>query len=719
MTARPLHHHEDLRRLLAPRSIAIVGVSERAGSFGRNTRENLVNFAGRLYLINPKGGQIGAETAYTELAALPEVPDCVLLALPREGVLPVLREAARLGVGGAVVFASGFAETGQAAHGGLQREMAELAATSGLRILGPNCLGLVNHRHAMRATFLTCDLPPQLDEHAVGIVSQSGALGHALGQAMQRGVSVSHILTPGNSVDVDVADLTAYLVESGGCRAVACLVEGMAEPLRLVQAARRARERGKPLVVLKIAQGEDGAQAAASHTGSLAGTHAVYRAALEREGAVVVDDFEALLETACFFAKAPEPARLTGGGVGGGVAVIATSGGAAIMAADQAEAHGVPMPQPGAAAHAVLAAHIPEFGSTRNPCDVTGQVMGNPESLRACAVALLDDPAFDVLLVPQPYVYPTTLERFRALGQAARERGKLVCNVWITEWLEGQGAVESERNPHVALFRSMRRCYAALAAWRRRAARIARWEAARLAAPATGDDAARARALIAAHPTAVITESAAKTILACYGVPVVAEARVTTAAAAREAARALDLPVAMKIESPDIPHKTELGLVKLGLGSLDAVAEAFDALMERARAAEPTPRIEGVLVQAMAPRGLEIMVGARVDPQFGPLVVVGLGGVLVELLADTAVLPAPVSPAEAEDMLRGLKGARLLGGFRDQGAVDLPRLARAVAAVSRLAADQADLLGELDVNPLVCSGNALVAVDALMLRAPR
>jgi acetate---CoA ligase (ADP-forming) len=521
-----------------------------------------------------------------------------------------------------------------------------------------------------------------------------------------RGVSFSHVLTSGNSCDVDMADYISYLADDPSCAAIACVFEGMAEPERMLIAAERAWQRDKPLIVFKMATGEQGAAAAMSHTGSLAGSHAAYRAVFQRAGAILVEDFEALAETAAFFAKAKPPKAR-------GVAVVAASGGAAIMAADRAEQFGVPLPQPSESVRDVLMAHIPEFGSARNPCDVTAQILANPESLNACADALLGDAAYGALVVPQTYGYAPSAKRIPVYDSLAAKHGKIACLAWQTEWLEGPGVKDAEESEHVAIFRSMPSCFAALAAWHWRGAKRA---AGQPAMPATPDETVqRARALIAATGGRTMTEREAKQVLALYDVPVVGERVAQNEDEAVNAAGSLGYPVVLKVESPDLPHKTEAGVVRLNLRDADAVREAYQAIMARANAVTPPPRIAGVLVQKMMPQGIEMVVGARVDPLFGPLVVVGLGGILVELLQDTALAPAPVTHDQALALLAQLKGARLLDGFRGMPAVDRNRLAEVICRVAAFAADHRETIAELDVNPLICIGDSVTAVDALIV----
>ncbi len=701
-----VYRHADLARVLHPASIAIVGASSRAGSFGERVLNNLETFGGRIHLVNAKYPELSGRPCHPSLTALPESPDCVVVCVPREGAEEVVAEAGQVKAGGVILFASGYAETGKPERVAQQATLGRIAAESGLRILGPNCLGIANYALGARISFSEYPAVRPLRRGSIGIASQSGALSQSLSQSIETGVAVSHAFSAGNQADVDVADLVAYLAEDDACRSIVCVFEGMSQPQRLLEAADLAFRNGKPLLIHKIATGQLGSEAAVSHTGSLAGSNAAYLAAFERAGAILVPDFEALMEAAAFFAKAPPPKAR-------GVAVVATSGGAAIMAADKAEEHGVPMPQPRPEATEVLLQHIPDFGSARNPCDVTAQVVNNPQSLWACGEALISDPQYGAIIMPQPVAFAFHTPRIEALGKLSEEHGKITCNVMISQWLQGPGALEAELNPNVAQFRSMDRCLGVIAAWHRY---YDRQQAGTRDYRRTSDPAvaSKAAALLDEARGGTLAEREAKRVLAAYGVPVVEERLVASESDAVAAADAAGYPVVLKVESPDLPHKTEAGVVKLNLRDAAAVRAGYQLVMANAHKVSPPPRITGVLVQPMIPPGVEIMVGARVDPQLGPLVVAGLGGILVELLKDTSLELAPVTPAEARAMLLRLKGARLLTGFRGSAPVDLDRLADIVCRLSELAADQAGRIAELDVNPLICAGDRIVAVDALI-----
>ena len=627
---------------------------------------------------------------------------------PRDAVEDIVRQAAQLRVGGVILYASGYAETQLPERIDLQCRLESIGLDSGLKILGPNCLGIANYVRRARISFSDYPAPRDLPGKSIGIASQSGALSQSLAQAIECGVSISHAFSAGNQADVDVADLVAYLADEPSCHAIACVFEGMAHPQRLLEAAQIAWRRGKALLIHKTATGALGAEAAISHTGSLAGSDSAYRAAFERGGAVVVEEFEGLMEAAQFFAKAPPPKAR-------GIAVLAASGGAAIMAADKAEAHGISLPQPGPEVRRILEANIPDFGSARNPCDVTGQVVNNPLSMPACSDALLSDAAYGALVVPQTLAFEMYKSRLESLGTQAEHYGKMTCSVLISNWLQGPGTLEAESNTHVALFRSMDRCFRTLAAWHHRADLTQRGERDVKRVSDFGA-ARRAAQLIADAPNDRLTERESKSVLELYGIPSVRELAADSLDTLLCAATELGFPLALKVESPDISHKSEAGGVALNLRSPDELCAAYERVLANARRFSPGAKISGVLLQPMVPAGVEVVAGARIDPLLGPLVVAGFGGVLVELLRDSSVELAPINAGEAMRMLLRLKGSALFGGFRGAPAVDLARLADILVRVSEFAADQRSLIAELDINPIICSGSTMMAVDALIVR---
>lgn len=701
---RNLYRHDDLRRMLAPRSIAIVGATEKAGAFSSRTVANLAGFEGRVHLVNPRYQRIGDQPCHPSLDALPEVPDCVVVAVPQDAVLDAIEEAGRVGAGGAIVYASGFAETGIAEQVALQQRLADTAMSAGVRVLGPNCIGAINNHLHAALTFQVgyTALAPRAGQ--VGLVSQSGALSYALLEGARHGQGYSHVLASGNSCDVDVLDLAAFLVDDPTCKAVACLLEGFSDLHRVRQLAELSASAGKPVIIYKTAIADSSAEVARSHTGSLAGSHDAFLAAMREHNFVVVESLAELAEAADFFAKTNAPQS-------DGVAVMATSGGAAVIAADSAARYQVPLPPAGPEAQAILDANIPDFGSSRNPCDLTAQVLNSPQSFVSCVRAILDDPGYGILILPQVTAEPgLAVKRYEAIASLAETSTKPICIPWLSEWLESEAAVCYARDPRITFFRSMDRCFKTIGLWHQ-------WHAARSrpkadpAMPSTADAAARARALLQQQPE-VVTERVAKQIVASYGIPTVQELSAQDADSAVAAAQQLGFPVVLKLDSPDAAHKTELGLVRVGLRNAEEVASACRDMLDKAR----DLTFGAFLVQSMARGPFELMLGMKRDPVFGPLVMVGLGGVFVEIFGDVASALAPVTNEGARAMLTRLKAHRLLAGYRGQPGVDLDALAAMVVRFSHLCHDLRDDLVEIDVNPVIAGPDAMVAVDALLVR---
>lgn len=707
LTVRLPYGHGQLHRLIAPDSIAVVGASEKAGSFGQRTLDNIrIGYTGRLYPVNPGYERIAGMVCHAALEDLPEVPDCVVVVVPMAQVESVVRSAARLGAGGLVIYSAGFGETGDDDAVQTQERIVALATAARMPVLGPNCLGLVNMTRSLGLTFM-----PKFNEmrHVagrIGLVSQSGALGYCVMQAMERGIGFSHFLSAGNSADVDVCDLVNYLVDDPATDVIACMFEGVRDGARFLHAARRALQAGKPLLVYKLANCEISRRTALSHTGTLAGSTAAYRAAFDHAGVVVVDDWEELLEAAVYFSKAPPP-RVPG------IGVMASSGGAAVMAADKAEEFGLSLPAPAAQTADRLRRAVPGFGSTANPCDLTAESLKVPQMYTECIRAFADDPAYAAVVVPMMSAQaPTTVDRAQSLSALAGTLSKPMCLVWLNEWLTGPGSEVYEASPHITLFRSMRRCMKVLRAWldyhRLRPG---------LLAPAGPRQAATAAADLVwgfAGRT-VLSESESKRVLAAWDIPVTQEVLVADAAAAVRAARSIGYPVALKIDSADIPHKTEAGVVRLGVSDDAAVESACAALLAAVDRLPERPDVRGILVQQMAPSGVELMIGARMDAQFGPLVLCGFGGVDVELMQDVAVALAPVSEAQARQMLLSLRRAPLLTGYRKLPRLDLEAAAQALSRLSSLASDLRSVFSEIDVNPLCVAPRGVMAADALLV----
>jgi len=691
----------------------VVGASSTPGSFGCRTLENTAfGYTGKVYAINPRHDEILGRPCFPTLQSLPQVPDCVVLSVPGNQALSLVEECASLGVGGVVIYSSGFLETGEPERVEQQRRMAEMARAADMRILGPNCIGVMNFVDRVGLSFQPGLNQLPMITGPVGLVVQSGALGFILTQGMQRGVGFSYNIAPGNSCDVDICDLVNFLVDDEATRAIACVFEGIADGARFLEAANNALVRGKPLVVYKMGRTELSRQTALSHTGTLTGSNAAYEAAFARAGVVAVDDFEALLETVAFFTKAGKPSTR-------GIGVMSASGGAAVMAADKAEDVGVALPPLAPQTAAKLREKMPDFGSSANPCDITAASLRDHTMYGHCIRAFAADPSFAAVVVPMMSIYaPDTVERAKYLCEVAAGLEKPLCVVWLNEWYQGPGSEVYDGASELSMFRSMRRCLATLKSWidyyDRREAIVDR-HSDRLSPPEAAYEAAAF--LSSCRDGEVLSESRAKRLLTIYGVQVPREKLVQSEDEAVQAAGAIGYPVVLKAESADIPHKTEAGVVHLRLMDKDEVRRAYRAIRETVLRLPGQPTLAGVNVQKMVQGGIEVIVGVQNDPQFGPVVVCGTGGVLVEVLRDTVSALAPVRLAEALGMLRSLRGYRLLQGYRGAKPVAIERLAEAIVRISELADDQRDRLIELDVNPILALEHEVLAVDALAVLA--
>lgn len=688
----------DLSALLAPRSVAVVGASSDPARIGGRPIAYYLRagFEGALYPVNPARETVQGLRAYPDLASIPGEVEFALLAVPAPALEAAIDACAAKGVRAAVVFSAGFAELG-AEGAALQDRLLARARAAGIRVLGPNCLGLYNAAtgHCPTFTSFLQDGPPPPGR--VGLITQSGAFGtHLLNMARARRIGVSLWASTGNEADVSLAELLEHVVESGEVASVGCYMEAVNDRDRFGRALARARERGVPVSVMKVGTSEVGALAAQSHTASLAGSDAGFDAALARHGALRAHTTEELLDTVYVTSVAPLPK-------GRRLAVVTVSGGAGVLMADAAAAEGLEVPPLPDAAQARLLESNPLCGA-RNPVDLTAHALNDPsligKTLRIVAASGAADmtAAFFTSWTASPTMGP----RIREAVMAARTPDApfaLVC--------QGDAATlagyEAEGFP---VFEDPARAIRALA----HLARFA--EAARREVPPDPPPALDPDTRLDGRR---LDEAEAKGVLRRAGIEAPPEAFVRTPAEAGEAALRIGLPVALKVVSPDLAHKTEAGGVALGLADAAAVAAEAAAMLERVARTAPEARIEGLLVSRMAGEGVELIVGARIDPVMGPLVVVGIGGVLVEVLRDTVTELAPIGPRRARAMLERLRGAALLRGVRGRGPVDLDAAADAIARISALAHDNRDVLGSIEINPLLVRGRGAVALDALIL----
>ncbi|MCB1395193.1 MAG: acetate--CoA ligase family protein [Rhodobacter sp.] len=700
MTARP-ELGAGLEAFFAPNGIAVIGASETIQKIGGRPIHmlKLHGFAGPIYPVNTRGGQVQGVQAYTAVADLPTVPDLAIIAVPPAAVPGAVRDCALCGVRAAVILTSGFAEAGEAAL-----QDAVLAEARGMRLLGPNCLGVVSVANRVIGSFsivLETAMPPA---GTVGIVSQSGNIGSfAMKLIADRGLGVSRFMATGNEADVDLADGIAWLADDPQTQSILCCMETCRDAGRLTAALDRARAAGKPVIVLKIGASERGQQAAASHTGALAASDAVFGAVLARHGALRVHSLEELIDlgeaiSTLGVARLPR---------GRSVALVAASGGFGVMMADAATAAGLETPDLAAETRAAIRAVIPAAG-TANPVDATAQMSSQPGMLSGLLEAVTADPGCDVtfLLMTLAMTMPRLREVYIAALTDVRQRHPDRLLVVCAKGDPGQLA---------ALTRLGIPVFPTIDATARGIAALAQLGHA-LAQPAPKPVATTAPALPA---EAFRNENAAKQALVRAGVPVLPEAVVQDAETAAEAAEAMGFPVVLKVLSPDIAHKTEVGGVAVGLQDGDALRAALRDMQASVARHAPQARLDGWLVTPMAPKGVELIAGISRDPVFGPVVMVGMGGIHAEILRDVAVQTAPASPAEAEAMIRSLKLFPVLDGARGRPRADIRAAARTVAALSAFAAAHRDKVAEIDINPLLVlpEGQGVLALDALIVPA--
>ncbi|NYT25831.1 acetate--CoA ligase family protein [Alcaligenaceae bacterium] len=690
-----------LSDVFAPRSVAIIGASDDPERLsGRPLRYLLqAGFTGRIMPVNPNRQQVQGVPAYPSIEALPELPDLALLVVPAARIKEMVLACVRCGIRGIYLLSGGFAEIGPEGEG-QQRELHDIVRAAGVRVLGPNCLGAFNTEARFFGTFATSLERGLPRTGPVAIVSQSGAYGQHLAYlAAQRRIGVSYLITTGNELDIELSECLGWLVEQPGVRVIMAYAEGIRNGPGLIRSLEAARLAGKAVVFLKVGQSEAGARAASSHTAALTGSDRVFDAIARQYGVYRAHSTEEQLDVAQACARGVWPR-------GNRLAIVSLSGGAGAHAADLADQQGLdvaPLPQ-------ILAKQLAEiipFGNSGNPVDVTGQAVNDLEMFSAALRHVAESGAYDAV-----FVFLTTVPLARALAAPLR-RAILTATENVRS---GRPIVLSmAADPDVIrdyeadgffVFEDLARGVKVLGA-------LAHFGRSFNRPPVEHPSPAPVGTAISGQGS--LSEATAKKMFAAAGITVLSEALAHTAGDAVAAASRLGFPVAMKIVSADILHKTEIGGVLLGVDDAPAVAAGFDLIMQRARRAFPGARIDGVLVSPMAPDGLDVIVGTTRDPVFGPLVMFGLGGVAAECFEDVAFRAAPVSGAVAREMIAETRAARLLAGWRGAPACDVDEVARVIVALSEMAARPGGRIQTMEINPLrvLPQGRGAIALDAL------
>ncbi|WP_433634949.1 acetate--CoA ligase family protein [Nocardia sp. CA-120079] len=695
-----------LERLLRPRSIALIGASDDPVKLTGRPIEYLKRFGyqGRILPINPNRQVVQGLPAYPNIGAVDGEIDLALIGVSAERTADALRECVAKGVPVAIAYASGFAETG-ADGAALQAELAGICRESGIRLLGPNCLGLVAARDAVTVTFSSSlDSGDALPSGPVGFVSQSGAFGTSIASRLRdAGVGVGYYVNTGNEVDLDAAELLSALTAADDVSVLLCYLEGVRDGRRFIEMARQASELNKPVLAVKVGSSAAGARAVSSHTGSLAGEDAIFDTVARQFGVVRVPGVEAMLDAAQLFATGR---RMSGPRL----SILSVSGGAGVLTTDAAEAAGLIVGAWDESWQARMAEVIPPFGSPVNPIDVTAALISKPEMLGRALDVAVGHPDTDAIVVVLTNVERGSDAVVSALLAAADSTDKPLVVVWIggsgrPAQALGEAGVPTYRDPH--------RAVAALSAMACHGTRPALPEV-----PEYDDiDRAGAAAVInkvRAEGRRQLDELEAAKVLAAYGIPTAAAYAAQTPSEAAQISGRLRFPVAVKILSAEIGHKSELGGVKLGLANAEMVEAAAHEVLAAAAAAGYSD--VGVLVQEMSLPGQEMALGIMNDAVFGPIVLAGSGGVLIELIGDRVLQVPPVDRATADRCIDELRAARLLAGYRGGRPRDRAAFADALSRLSVLAADLAEEIAEVDVNPVFVhnEGEGVTATDALI-----
>lgn len=690
-----------IERLLNPKSVAIAGISARSGSLAAIILENLrrFRFAGDIYLVHPTQPELHGIRCVQNVRDIPENVDCVVLAIPVSGILDAVQGCATRGVGGVIIFSAGFAEVGPEGRA-IQDEIAAIARAHDMVIEGPNCLGFVNYADGVPLTFAVAEPHPVVGR-GVAVVSQSGAMATAIQAALQsHDLNVSMYVSTGNEAANGIEDFIEFLLSCSHTHVIALVAEHIRNPRRFLDLARQARARGIVLLLLHPGRSSAARASAQTHTGALAGDYDVMRTQVERQGVMVVETLEELVDLSdCIVRCKKRPF--------GGVAVLGESGAYKALTLDYCETLGLSLPQPQGRAADELNAIAPGLIIASNPLDLTAQGLVDPTLYRRALDVLMAHPDCGSLLVtiilssPQMAArkMPPVIEALRACSDSRT----VIFAMLGEDSPVPADIVAAVRETGVPFVRSPERALRAIA-------RFTRW------AETSGDAEVPASSVTAERlPSGVIPEYAAKDLLEAAGIRMPRRRLASDVQAALAAARDIGFPVALKVQSPALSHKTDVGGVILGLADEAALRAGWDRLQTNLAASAAGIPIDGVLVEAMSKPGLELILGARNDPDWGPVLAIGLGGVLTEILKDVRLLPVALTIAEIKQALRGLKGAPLLEAFRGQPARDIDAIAAAVAKLAAFMRAHPEI-EEIDINPLVAfsEGDGVLALDALM-----
>lgn len=700
----PKYTRAQMDRLLRPRSIALVGASPTPGSFGASVLANLdaANYSGTLYLINPKRTEITGRPCLASVDALPEGVDCAVLMIPRDSVLATIEACARHSVGAVIVFSAGFAESGEA--GRLEQEaMHHIATTSGMLIEGPNCLGLVNYIDAIPLTFVVSPIQKLTTPNGIAIVSQSGAIAAVLGVSLRsRALGISFSVSTGNEAAAGVEDFVAYMLDDPNTRVIAMIVEHFRHPRRFLEVARLARAANKRIVLLHPGSSSAARAAAATHTGAMVGDYNIMRTLVAHAGVLLVDTLEELIDVADILIRCPALPT-------GGAAVFTESGAFKALTLDLCESLSLPLPTLSEATSAALRAVLPAFIPPTNPLDITAQGLVDPDLYRRTLPPVLDDPTYGSVVLAIILTDPTTSGlKLPPILEALKEI-KPTKPVLFAAMDEGapidQHYIDQLRTLGVPFFPSPERAFRALA-------RITAYTA-NLPPEATSTQQLPAAQTLS---SGIIPEYKSKEIFAAIGIPIPPGAMARTLDEAHTIATRIGYPVVLKAQSSALSHKSDFGGIALNLPDANALTAAWHCMNATLTAALPNLVLDGVLVETMGQRAAELIIGAQNHPDWGPVLLIGFGGIFAEALHDIRLIPPDLSHEAILYQLHQLKGAAILKGFRSSPALDIDAVAVIVHRLGQLMLAN-PTIREVDINPVLVypKGSGAVALDGLIV----
>ncbi|HWK66718.1 MAG TPA: acetate--CoA ligase family protein [Rhizobiaceae bacterium] len=690
-------------RILHPHSVAVLGASDDIGKFGGRIMHFLTRhgFGGDVYPINLRRDQVAGRKAYPSVLALPSAPDVAIMAVPSETLVDSLREVADAGVGCSVIISNGFAETGDAAGLKRQEDLIRISQETGMRIVGPNCMGLIVPHHKMALCSSVVLDTDTLGDGSIGLISQSGALMVSMfDRAKTDGIGLRYGVSVGNQSDLEICDFLEYMVEDPETKAICLYIEGLKDGERFRRAIAACRGAGKPLFALKTGRTEAGVIAAQSHTASLAGSHEAFAAICRENGVIEAKGQDDMIRAAYYLSK-------SNNGRGRGVGIFSSSGGTAGIASDRLSEEGLEIAKPSAQTLDILHQYLLP-AQAHNPIDYGGRIQ--PESVEISDVVtstLMADPGVDYGVAILTSM-PDYANKSRLIGKAGVASGKpfLVTFAAGAATEKPREALRAEGIVHLDSFEDGIRALSLVVAHDRLKQK-------KHEAPARPSDLLPASAALANIGAGFQIESQVKALLSAYGITTAREVVVNDDTSVVQAAAGFEFPVVLKVVSPDIVHKSDVGGVRVGLTSSAEVVDGMREMRSRIATELPTARIEGFSLQEMVRGEAEIFIGVRRDPQFGPIVLLGMGGIAVEILKDVAVASAPTSRMRAREMIDELRISPLLKGARGRPPVDIEAIVDAVVRVSWLASDLGERLVDLEINPLIvrAQGGGIVAVD--------